>query len=131
MNAVITNLVAAMTPDEAMRRIDTLLSHVWMVRAFLKHSDEAADDEELCEVHRALYDYMLALGEPLKSSDAAGYLKLAHKKYARLKQAAELFLEIQPEVSSHTNFQMAAQSLSAAVREVGDVLKGQGDKVTG
>lgn len=112
-----------MTPDEAMRRIDTLLSHVWMVRAFLKHSDEAADDEELCDVHRALYDYMLALGEPFKAHDSAAYLKQAHKKYAKLKQATELFIQIQPEVSSHTNFQMAAQSLAAAVEEIGQVLE--------
>ena len=114
--------MTGMTPYEAMRRIDTLLSHVWMVRAFLKHSDEAADDEELCEVHRALYDYMLALGEPLKANDPAAYLKQAQKKYAKLKQAVELFAQIQPDVSSHTNFQMAAQSLTAAVIEVGDVL---------
>ena len=59
-----------MNPDEKMRRIDTLLSHVWMVRAFLKHCDEAEEDDELCEVHRALYDYMLALGAPLRSGDA-------------------------------------------------------------
>lgn len=111
-----------MNADDAMRRIDTLLAHVWMVRAFLKHSDEAADDEELCEVHRALYDYMLALGEPLKAGDSTAYLKQAHKKYAKLKQATETFVQIQPEVSSHTNFQMAAQSLTAAVREVGEVL---------
>ena len=26
-----------MNAEDAMRRIDTLLSHVWMVRAFLKH----------------------------------------------------------------------------------------------
>lgn len=112
-----------MNADDAMRRIDTLLSHVWMVRAFLKHSDEATEDEELCDVHRALYDYMLALGEPLRSGDSAAYLKQAHKKYAKLKQATKLFIAIQPEVSSHTNFQMAVQSLAAAVREVGEVLE--------
>lgn len=112
-----------MDAEAAIRRIDTLLSHVWMVRAFLKHSDEATEDEELCEVHRALYDYMLALGEPFKAGDSAGYLKQAHKKYAKLKQATDLFVEIQPQVSSHTNFQMAAQSLVAAVREVGQVLE--------
>jgi hypothetical protein len=115
-----------MTPDDAMRRIDTLLSHVWMVRAFLKHAEEAEEDEEVCEVHRTLYDYMLALGGPLKAGDAADYLKLAKKKYSKLKKATELFLEIQPEVSSHTNFQMAAQSLSAAVVEVGQVLQQAG-----
>ena len=32
---------------DLMLQIDTILSHVWMVRTFLKHSDEAEDDEEL------------------------------------------------------------------------------------
>jgi cob(I)alamin adenosyltransferase len=111
-----------MPPDDSMRRIDTLLSHVWMVRAFLKHCPEAEEDEALCEVHRALYDYMLALGGPWKEQNAAEYLKLAHKKYARLCQAAADFTAMQPEVSSHTNFQMAVASLNAAVAEIGELL---------
>jgi cob(I)alamin adenosyltransferase len=111
-----------MTPIDRMRRIDALLSHVWMVRAFLKHCDEAVDDEELQEVHRDLYDYMLALGQSWKDQDAAAYLKQAHKKFRKLRDATERFREIQPEVSSHTNFQMAAQSLAAAVDEIGVLL---------
>lgn len=105
-----------------MHRIDTLLSHVWMVRTFIKHSEEAEEDEELCQVHRTLYDYMLALGGPLKADDAAGFLKTATKKLSKLKQATELFLEIQPEISTHTNFQMAAQSLSAAVDQIAAIV---------
>jgi hypothetical protein len=112
-----------MDPPHFMRRIDTLLAHVWMVRAFLKHSEEAADDDELAEVHRELYDYMLALGAPYKAGDAAAYLKMAAKKYAKLKRAAELFVRIQPEVSTHTNFQMAVTSLTAAVAEIGQQLE--------
>jgi hypothetical protein len=111
-----------MTTDEAMRRIDDLVSHVWMVRAFLKHSEEAADDDELAEVHRQLYDFAHALGAPLNAGDAAGYLKLVQKKLMKLKQATELFTEIQPEVSSHTNFKMAAQSLRTAVTQIEEVL---------
>lgn len=111
-----------MTPDDAVRRIEALLAHVWMVRAFLKHAPEAEEDEDLCEVHRGLYDYMLALGGPRKSGDVTGYLKFAHKKYARLRQATEAFERMQPEVSSHTNFQMAAASLRSAVDEIGQVL---------
>jgi hypothetical protein len=34
----------------------------------------------------------------------------------------ELFREIQPEVSAHTNFVMAARSLTAAVDEIGQIL---------
>lgn len=112
-----------MTSDEAMERIDTLLSHVWMVRTFVKHSEEAEEDDELREVHRALYDYMLALGAPKKENDAAAYLKQATKKLSKLRKATDLFLEIQPEISGHTNFQMAAQSLSAAVKEISGIIE--------
>jgi hypothetical protein len=111
-----------MTPDEAMRRIDDLASHVWMVRTFIKHSEEAAEDDELAEVHRELYDFAHALGAPLKDGDAESYLKAVRKKFSKLKQASELYSEIQPEISSHTNFQMAAQSLRTAVAEIGAVL---------
>jgi cob(I)alamin adenosyltransferase len=106
------------SPAELMQRIDTQLAHVWMVRAFLKHSEEAAEDDELAEVHRELYDFMLALGGPLKEGNAEEYLKLARKKLAKLRKATDQFVQIQPEVSQHTNFQMAAASLAAAVGEV-------------
>jgi uncharacterized protein HemY len=114
------------SPDgeaEKVQQIDLLLSHVWMVRTFLKHSEEAEEDDELNEVHRTLYDYMLALGGPLKAGDSAKYLKQAKKKLKKLKNATELFLEIQPEISSHTNFQMAAQSLKIAVDQVSKLLE--------
>lgn len=113
-----------------MHAIDTQLSHVWMVRTFLKHSEEAAEDDELAEVHRELYDFMLALGGPLKEGDAEEYLRLARKKFGKLKKATELFVEIQPEVSQHTNFIMAAASLKAAVGEVERLLAGRSDRVT-
>lgn len=108
--------------EATMQQLDDQLSHVWMVRAFLKHSEEAEEDEELCEVHRALYDYMLALGGPLKNNDAAAYLKQAKKKFSKLRKARDTFVEIQPEVSSHTNFEMAARSLTLAVEQIGKLL---------
>lgn len=113
-----------MTPHEAMRRIDAQLSHVWVVRTFLKHSEEAEEDEELQEIVRVLYDYCLALGPAWTAQDAAEYLKLAHKKYSKLREAAETFARIQPEVSAHTNFKMAVASLRTAVEEIGSMLGG-------
>jgi hypothetical protein len=109
--------------QSARERIDILLSHVWMVRAFLKHSDEAQEDDELQEVHRTLYDFMLAVGGKLGDGQADEYLKQARKKFRKLREATELFVEIQPEVSGHTNFQMAARSLTAAVAEIGEILQ--------
>lgn len=89
-----------------------------MVRAFLKHSDEAAEDDELAEVHRELYDYMLALGPSLDRGDATKYLRIAHKKFSKLKKSMEWFVEFQPEISGHMNFRMAAKSLQLAVGQI-------------
>lgn len=107
-----------------MQQIDVELSHVWMVRQFIKHSEEAEEDEELADVHRLLYDYMLAVGEAWQQQDAEQYLKAARKKFPKLRQTAEQFTKLQPEVSTHTNFQMAARSLNAAVAEIERILTG-------
>jgi tRNA U34 5-carboxymethylaminomethyl modifying GTPase MnmE/TrmE len=108
---------------EKMQRIDGLLSHVWMVRTFIKHSEETEEDDELKEVHRELYDYMHALGPFLQTNDAPGFLKQARKKIKKLREATDLFLDIQPEISEHTNFKMAAISLRLAVMEVEQILQ--------
>jgi cob(I)alamin adenosyltransferase len=110
------------SPDERMTRIDELISHVWMVRTFLKHSEEVEEMEELLDVHRELYDYMHSLGEAWKNQDADAYLKQARKKYSKLKQITERFVAEQPEISFHTNFEMAARSLAVAVRDIGALL---------
>lgn len=112
-----------MNEHELMLRLDALFSHVWMVRAFLKHCEEAEEDDELCDVHRALYDCMHALGPAVSTGDASAYLKQARKKLKKLVEASELFSEIQPEISSHTNFQMAEQSLRTSVTEIRQLLK--------
>ena len=112
-----------MSEEEIAKKVDVLLSHVWMVRTFVKHSEEAEEDDELREVARDLYDYMLALGEPLKNEDWPQYLKMCRKKLKKLKAATELFEEIQPEISSHTNFKMAALSLRSSVDQVESLIE--------
>lgn len=112
-----------MTPDDAMQRIDELLSHVWMVRTFLKHSDESQEDDELASVHRELYDFMLALGPSFNERDSATYLQLAKKKSSKLLRTTQLLARIQPEISQHTNFKMAVQSLEVAVREIMQIVE--------
>ena len=102
--------------------LDEQIAHVWMVRTFLKHSEEAEEDEDLCDVHRTLYDYMHALGAPRENRDWPTLFKLAKKKYAKLRKATELWQEVQPEISSHTSFQMSRTSLVAAVRRIGELL---------
>ncbi|MEX0793890.1 MAG: amidohydrolase [Pirellulaceae bacterium] len=110
-------------PEDLMAEIDGQLAHLWMVRTFLKHAEETEEDDELQAVARALYDYMLALGPSLDAGDAAAYLKMAKKKLSKLKKADQLFQEIQPEISDHTNFKMAAISCHRVVVEVERLLQ--------
>jgi hypothetical protein len=112
-----------MNSHDAMLRIDALVSHVWMVRTFIKHSEEVEDDPELSEIQRTLYDYMLALGSAWKAQDGQAYLKQAKKKFSKLRRATEDFTKIQLEVSTHMNFKMAVASLRLAVDEIEAVLK--------
>lgn len=116
------NLPKPESNHDLMLAVDDQVSHIWMVRTFLKHSDEAAEDDELASVHRDLYDFMLALGPALDAADHASYLKLARKKLGKLKRAAELYVEIQPEISGHMNFRMAARSLVLAVGNIVELL---------
>lgn len=101
-----------------MRAIDQQVAHVWMVRTFLKHADESEDDEELRDIVRDLYDFILAVGPLDDAESPKAYLKLAKKKIGKLKRATALYEEIQPEVSGHTNFLMAARSLRLAVNQI-------------
>lgn len=111
-----------MSPEEKMQHVDALLTHVWMVRTFIKHSEEVEEDEDLHQVVRKLYDYTHALGTAWLNQDAATYLKQARKKLHRLKQATAQFAELQPEVSSHMNFEMAVRSLQLAVKQIEEAL---------
>jgi len=116
-------LKSNLSPDEKMHRMDDLLTHLWMVRTFLKHSEEVEEDEELHRVHRRLYDFMHALGDAWNRQDADAYLRQATKKWHRLRETAAMFSELQPEVSEHTNFQMARRSLEVTVHEIGSLLE--------
>ena len=107
-----------MTADQAMRRIDALLSHVWVVRTFLKHSEEAEESQELHEIVRELYDACLAVGPAWTSQDSGEYLKVIGKKIGKLRAATEQFAVCQPNVSAHTNFKMAVHSLRTAVGDI-------------
>ena len=72
---------------------------------------------------RDLYDFILAVGPLDEVEDAAVYLKMARKKASKLRRATELYEEIQPEVSGHTNFVMAARSLRTAVDRILSIIK--------
>ncbi|QGJ70846.1 Amidohydrolase [Planctomycetales bacterium 10988] len=112
-----------MTPDELMHAINNECAHLWMVRTFLKHCEEAEEDEELREIPRGVYDYCLALGPGWHEQNAETFLRAAKRKFTKLKKTSELFQEIQPDVSTHTNFQMAALSLQLAVEKIEALLE--------
>jgi hypothetical protein len=111
-----------MTPEEAMQRINSTLAHAWMVRNFLKHADEVQEDEPMLEVHRMIFDYIRAVEPSYQRKDAKEYLRRAEGKLPKLRRAAEYFASDYQRVSTHTNFEMAAISLSACVREIEGVL---------
>ncbi len=112
-----------MSPEEAMERINTTLAHAWMVRNFLKHADEVQDDEEMLEVHRVIFDYIRAVEPSYQRKDAKEYLRRAEGKLPKLRRVAEYFTREYPRVSTHTNFQMAAISLTACVQHIEEVLR--------
>ena len=111
-----------MTPEQAMERINTLCAHAWMIRTFLKHADEIQEDEELLAVPRTIFDFIRALEPSFQEKDAKEYLHRAGGKLSKLRRVAELFEKEHRRVSDHTNFQMAALSLTGCVQEIEAVL---------
>ena len=111
-----------MTPADAMERCHTVLAHLWMVRTFLKHADEVQDDAELLEVPRTLFDSIRAVEPARERGDAAEYVRRLKGKLSKLRRVAELFAREHRRVSDHTNFQMAALSLTGGVRQLEEIL---------
>ena len=114
-----------MTPTSnlgnAIERIDTIMAHAWMVRTFVKHSDEVEDFPELMQVARTIFDVARALES--KRSDPSVYVKMLGKKIGKLRVAAEQFAHDAPQASSHTNFGQAVISLDGCVRELEEILE--------
>ena len=111
-----------MTSQEAMRRINTVVSHLWMVRTFLKHAEEMEDDPQRMRVPRALFDFARAVESRYTAGDSQGYLKMVRKKLSKLRSAAERFAAEVDDISSHTNFKQAALSLSGCVDRIDEIL---------
>ena len=111
-----------MTPAEAMERLNVILAHAWMVRNFLKHADEVQDDEGMLDVHRMIFDYIRAVEPSYQRQDFKEYLHRMRGKLPKLRRAADYFAQEYRRVSDHTNFQMAALSLSGCVRQIEEIL---------
>jgi hypothetical protein len=110
-----------MTPREAVERINVILAHAWMVRTFLKHAEEIQDDEEMLEVHRTLFDSIRAVEPAYQRQDYAEYLRRIKGKLPKIRRVAEFFSREYRRITDHTNFQMAALSLTGCVRHLEEV----------
>lgn len=104
------------TPAEIVARCQTVMAHAWMVRTFIKHSDEVDDFPELMGIVRAVFDTSRAL--ETRVEDPPGYLKMLRKKIGKLRKAVEQFREDAPQASTHTNFQQAVISVAACVEDL-------------
>jgi hypothetical protein len=110
------------TPEQAVERLKVLQAHAWMVRTYLKHADEIQDDDEFLEVPRTIYDCIRATEPAAQRGDVREFLRRARGKLSKLRRAAEFFAAEYRRVSSHTNFEMAAVSLTGCVRAMEEVL---------
>jgi hypothetical protein len=111
-----------MSPAQAMERLNIVLAHAWMVRNFLKHADEIQDDEAMLDVHRMIYDYIRAVEPSYLRQDAAEYLRRAAGKLPKLRRVAEYLAQDYRRVSDHTNWEMAARSLTGCVQAIEEIL---------
>lgn len=113
-----------MTPQQAVERLNVILAHAWMVRTYLKHADEIQEDEEFLEVPRMIFDYVRAVEPAAQRGDLKEYLHRIKGKLPKLRRVAEFFAANHKRVSDHTNYQMAAASLSGCVKQIEEILAG-------
>ena len=82
------------------------MAHAWMIRTFIKHSDEVEDYPELNEMARTIFDVFRAVETQVE--DPLSYFRTVRKKLRTLSSAAEQFEKDAWHASTHTNFQQAA-----------------------
>lgn len=101
-------------------RTQKLMSHAWMIRTFVKHSDEVEDFPQLNEMARTIFDVFRAV--ETQTHDPAGYFKTVRKKLDKLQAAAEQFAKDAWHASTHTNFQQAVIASRFLVEQLSDLL---------
>lgn len=100
-----------MSPRDLVNECQNELAHAWVVRAFVRHSDEAEDFPEITEIGRAVFDLTRAL--ETRVGDPAAYFRMLRKKLGKFQQATGQFASEAPQVSTHTNFQQSVVSIQA------------------
>ena len=101
-------------------RSQKLMSHAWMIRTFVKHSDEVEDFPQLNEMARTIFDVFRAVETQIH--DPAGYFKTVRKKLSKLQSAAEQFAKDAWHASTHTNFQQAVVASRFLVEQLSELL---------
>jgi hypothetical protein len=109
-----------LTPIEIVTRCEQVMAHAWMVRTFVKHSEESEEFPELMNLARSVFDTARALETRL--DDPAGYLRMLRKKIGKLGRAADAFRIEAPEASGHMNFRQAVISMDACVAQLRELL---------
>jgi hypothetical protein len=108
----------------AKRLIDecqTTMAHAWMIRAFLRHSDEAEDSPEMFDFGRSVFDLCRAL-EPFLE-DPALFFKTLRKKIRAFEVAVEKFAVDAPKLSYHTNYLQAVESAKGCVANLNRIME--------
>ena len=109
------------SPQDIINECQNQLAHAWVVRAFVRHSDEAEDFPELTEIGRAVFDLTRAL--ETRANDPAGYFRMLRKKLGKFRRAIEQFAVEAPNISAHMNFQQAIVSIRAAADRLEQLLE--------
>jgi len=73
-------------------------------------------------VPRMIFDYVRAVEPAFQRGDTKDYLHRIRGKLSKLRKVAELFAAEHKRVSDHTNYQMAAVSLTGCVRQIEEIL---------
>lgn len=110
-----------MSPEDLVQECQNELAHAWVVRAFVRHCDEAEDFPEITAIGRAIFDLTRAL--ETRVDDPSGFFRMLRKKLGKFRQAAEQFASEAPQVSTHTNFQQAVISIRAVADRLEQLLE--------
>lgn len=108
------------TLTELAAEFQKTMAHAWMVRTFIKHSDEVEDFPELMGIVRAVFDMSRAIEN--KADDPSTYFRFAGKKIGKLRKAVTQFREDAWRASTHTNFQQAVLSVEHAADRMEAIL---------
>lgn len=106
--------------SEIVEECQDVMAHAWMVRTFVKHSEEVEDFPELMGMVRSVFDTSRALETRLR--DPTGYIKMLGKKIVGLRRATERFRIDAPLASTHTNFQQAVRSMDICLGRLEQLL---------